>query len=292
MRLAGLLLLIVSIALVAWVFLDLRGLTLWAADQQRGFQNEMASAVMALRSGDLSAYIALLAAAGAYGFVHAVGPGHGKYLVGSVGIGSSVPLGRLVAVAVCSSLAQAIWAIVLVYGAFLFLEGAGRQVSTLAEDYLAPASYVAIASIGCLLAWRGVRTLTFGRRHRGDARSTCGCSAHGLSSSDVAALGSPRAALALIGSIAIRPCTGAIFLLVIAWQMDLKAAGAAAVLVMGLGTAALTSGVAASSIVARGATFTSAGLLGTPAHAAVPSLQILAGGSIVWFSMMLLGLTL
>ncbi|MEM9430788.1 MAG: hypothetical protein AAGA32_14995 [Pseudomonadota bacterium] len=291
MRLAGLVLLIVSVALVVWVFLDLRGLTLWAADQQRGFQNEMAAAVLALRSGDLGAYIALLAAAGAYGFVHAVGPGHGKYLVGSVGIGSSVPLGRLIAVAVCSSLAQALWAIVLVYGGFVFLEGAGKQVSILAEDYLAPVSYVAIASIGCLLAWRGVRTLASGDRHKKETGSTCGCSAHALSSSDVAALGSVRAALALIGSIAIRPCTGAIFLLVIAWQMDLKAAGAAAVLVMGLGTAALTSGVAASSIVARGAAFTSAGLLGTPAHAAVPGLQILAGGTIVWFSLLLLGLT-
>lgn len=79
-----------------------------------------------------------MGAAGAYGIVHAVGPGHGKYLVGGVGLGTSVPAVRLLAVALASSLAQALWAIVLVYGGFQLLSLSAQRMTSLAEDVLAP----------------------------------------------------------------------------------------------------------------------------------------------------------
>jgi hypothetical protein len=53
----------------------------WAATQQRAFQSEMAAAVRAIKSGAPGGWAALLLAAGAYGVVHAAGPGHGKYLI-------------------------------------------------------------------------------------------------------------------------------------------------------------------------------------------------------------------
>ena len=98
-------------------------------------------------------------------------------------------------------------------------------------------------------------------------------------------------ALALIGSIAIRPCTGAIFLLVIAWQMDIATAGAAAVIVMGLGTATLTSLVAISSIAARRIAVVSADGSALAAIA-FPTVQIFAGTLIFWISLGLLTLAL
>ena len=72
-----------------YLSVDLSSVGAWAVDQQRGFQNQMAGAIHALRAGDPGAYFALLTAAGAYGFVHALGPGHGKYLIGGVGLGTS-----------------------------------------------------------------------------------------------------------------------------------------------------------------------------------------------------------
>lgn len=278
-----------------WWASDVNAMAAWAAHYQRGFQNDMASAVRALRMGTPGAWAALLGAAGAYGFVHAVGPGHGKYLIGGVGLGSSVSLTRLLGVAAASSLAQSLWAIVLVYGGFFLIEGSARRMTALAEDYLAPASYIAIGSVGVVLAWRGVRKIVplMGHTHHTGHGGHCECCghSHGPSVQEVAALGSLRETAALILSIAMRPCTGAIFLLVIAWQMHIRLAGAAAVVVMGMGTAALTGLVAVSSIAARGAAFASADR-SRVAVLAIPAIQVLAGILITWTSAVLLSYAL
>ncbi|MEL6265081.1 MAG: hypothetical protein AAFR52_05450 [Pseudomonadota bacterium] len=267
----------------------------WALTQQRALQNEMALAVQGLRTGQPGAWAALRAATGAYGFVHALGPGHGKYLIGGVGLGSAVSAPRLVSIALVSSLAQALWAIVLVYGGFFLLEATAAQVTALAEDYLAPASYLAIAAIGVVLAARGALTLwrrarpaahVPADRHHADAQA-CGCAGHGPAPEEVARIGSLREAAALVVGIAMRPCTGALFLLVIAWQMDIAWAGAAAVVVMGLGVAAMTGLVAVSSVAARGLAHASSDRMGVMTVAG-PSLQLLAGLSVIWFGLALL----
>lgn len=288
MRIAIILCLAAGAAVALYLAVDLSRLGAWAVEQQRAFQNQMASAIRALKSGDPGAYLALLAAAGAYGFVHALGPGHGKYLVGGVGLGTSVSASRLLGIAAASSLAQALWAILLVYGGFFLIEATARQMTSVAEDILAPASYLAIAGVGVAIVWRGARALAktapSGHQH---AHGACGCHSHGPTQDEVSRIGSLREAVLLVASIAIRPCTGAIFLLVIAWQMDIKAAGAGAVVVMGLGTAALTSLVAISSIAARGIAFASSSPVGR-LHVTLPALQIFAGIMIALVSLTLL----
>ena len=263
----------------------------WATEAQRGFQNLMADAIRNLKSGDTGALLALFGAAGAYGFVHALGPGHGKYLVGGVGLGTNITPFRLVSIAVASSLTQSLWAIVLVYGGFSLISATAAQMTFLAEDVLAPVSYLAIAAVGAWLFWRGLRTLPIFSRTMSAAHKHECCHSHGPAPEDVARLTNWRETLTLIGTIAVRPCTGAIFLLVIAWQLDIALAGAFAVLVMGLGTAALTTTVALSSIAARRAAMFSA----TPSlggRAALSSVQMAAGFLIMSFSFTLLGLRL
>lgn len=267
-------------------------LAVWAVAQQRAFQNELALAVHAIRAGDALAWFALLAAAGGYGFVHAVGPGHGKYLIAGVGLGQQVSSRKLLAIAFASSMAQSLWAIVLVYGGLSVLAVSAQHLTQLAETYLAAASYLAIAAIGLVLMWRGVvillrerRTAKAHQHHSHDEHCGCG-SRHGPSAEEVAGLKSVRETVALILSIAIRPCTGAVFLLVIAWQLDIPWAGAAAVIVMGLGTASLTSLVAVSSVGARGLARISVDRMGM-ATLVMPVLQILSGVAILMFGAML-----
>jgi ABC-type nickel/cobalt efflux system permease component RcnA len=284
---------IFCLALAAvWTFYliaDFGAVAAWAVETQRDFQNRMATSILGLKTGTPGAYFALLSAAAAYGFVHALGPGHGKYLVGGVGLGTSISAFRLTGLAIASSLAQALWAIVLVYGGFFLIEASARQMTTLAEDILAPVSYIAIACVGAVLVWRGMRSLRATQSTQ-SVETDCGCHAHGPAPDQVARVTSFREAVVLVLSIAVRPCTGAVFLLVIAWQMDIHLAGALAVLVMGLGTAALTSLVALSSISARHMTFTSANAL-AGLHIALPVLQVSAGVLIALISLSLLRLT-
>lgn len=290
MRLIVVFCLILAALVAISMAVDFDAVARWAAGHQRGFQNQMAGAVRALRTGDPGALFTLLFAAASYGFVHAVGPGHGKALIGGVGLGSSVSTARLLVISLVSSLMQAFWAILLVYGGFALVEISARRMTTLAEDVLAPASYIAIASIGVILVWRGGRSLWRERQALGLQKADhdhCGCHAHGPAPNDVAKLSSLRDAFVLVASIAIRPCTGAIFLLVIAWQMDIRTAGAAAVIVMGLGTAVFTSLVAVSTVTARRMSLVPVANLLVVSQV-LPVLQILAGGLIVWGSLTML----
>ena len=288
----------ISIAILAafaiYLFLDLSRVSIWAIDAQRGFQNQMAAGMHALKAGEASAYATLLAATAAYGFVHALGPGHGKYLVSGVGLGTAISSLRLMGLAVASSVAQALWAIALVYGGFLMIETTAHQMTAFAEDFLAPASYFAIAAIGVINIWRGARTLVKTAHHthedhyhHSDADHDCCGHSHGPKVQEAASVKSFRDTIVLVLSIAIRPCTGAIFLLVITWQMDILLAGALAVLVMGLGTAMLTSIVAVSSVAARKFVLVSFNVI-NKAQFILPTLQVFTGMLILLISFVFL----
>ena len=77
MRVGLFILLGVALLVAVLASVDFGNFSLWVINQQRGFQNQMASALWSLRTGELSAYLALFAATGGYGFVLALGAGHG-----------------------------------------------------------------------------------------------------------------------------------------------------------------------------------------------------------------------
>lgn len=291
MRLIRLALILIAVGVAVWA-MQSPALTLWVADQQRAFQTHIAGAIRAIQAGQTGGWMALLGAAGAYGVVHAAGPGHGKFLLGGVGLATRVSAWRLATLAVASSLAQSLTAIVMVYGGFALLSLPARRIEAVTRDVLTPASYLAIAAVGAVLLWRGLRMDRPAQHHSHDHDhdGTCGCGhAHGPTPDQAAKITSLRDALALVASIAIRPCTGALFLLVIAWQMDLRLAGAAAALTMGLGTALVTTAVALSSVAARGAALAGrAPGLATAARA----LHIAGGALIVWMALTLLAVSL
>lgn len=233
-----------------WQLVPWRSLMIWAATEQQEYQTLMARALRRIQAGDAIAVWSLCSATAAYGFVHALRPGHGKVLIGGAAMASGVTLRRLGLLTVLSSLAQAGTAIALVGGLVYALQLRSDDLVTVTEDWLAPASYMAISAIGLILLIRGVRAVVRTQQHT--HHTACGCShSHGPSVDDMKTLGSTRDAVALIASIAMRPCTGALFVLVIAARFDAFWIGALSVVTMGLGTAAFNLLVAGSGVAAR-----------------------------------------
>lgn len=280
----------------------------WAASEQRDAQNALAAGLRAVRAGEPGAWIALMGVCAAYGFFHAAGPGHGKLVIGGYGAAARVTAWRLSWLALASSLAQAVAAILLVsIGAALL--GWGRAEMTQAADHvLAPASYGAIGLVGLWLVVRGVRRSMAVAALRGDHEhdhghghahhdhghshsydhehdhgqcDTCG-HAHGPSVAQAENVTSWRDAVAIVGSIAIRPCTGAVFLLILCFGLGIPLAGIFGALVMGLGTASVTILVAVAAVSTRRTAL--AGWSGTGALRAMALIEIGVGALVALIS--------
>jgi nickel/cobalt exporter len=277
---------------VLWLVGALDGLARGLALVQREAQNQLAGAIRALRRGDPGAVAAFWALCFGYGVLHAVGPGHGKLIIGGYGLARRVPVGRLTVLALASSLAQAAVAVALVY-AVLAVLGLGRvAVEGAAERWVTPFGHAMIAGLGLWLVWRGARGIwaaTQGRagadphaedhfHHGHDVRGHDGhhaqghhhdhahdhdhggpdhvhgphCGhAHGPSLEEVAKVRTWRDGLALVAGIALRPCSGALFVLILTWQLGVALAGVVGAFVMGLGTALITCAAAILSVWVR-----------------------------------------
>ena len=225
----------------------------WAAQRQREVQEGLAAMLRALRAGEAGALAGLMGLCFAYGFFHAAGPGHGKILIGGYGVGARVPVVRLSALALLSSLAQAGTAVVLVYAGVALFSLSREAMTGLAEDWLGPASYAAIAAVGLWLVLRGARRWRQRQMPTTAPAGTCASCGHrhGPTIEEAGEVRSLRDAVALVAAVAIRPCTGALFLLILTWRLDLVGAGIAGAFVMGLGTATVTVAVALAAVTLR-----------------------------------------
>jgi nickel/cobalt transporter (NicO) family protein len=274
-------------------------LTAWALGEQRAVQNALARGIRGVRAGDAGALVALLAVCFAYGFLHAVGPGHGKVLIGGYGVARRVRMVPLMVIAFAASMAQAAVAIGIVAALFALLGWTREAVLGVSEDMMAPVGHVLVGMVGLWLVARGARRIWQTRatpahhlatthdhahdhahhdhdHHHHDAH----CShAHGPTLDQVTALTGWRDTAALIAGIAIRPCSGALFLLILTFQMGIAAAGIAGTFAMGLGTASVTVAVALLAVWSREGLFATLGE--TRLARALPVVEMAAGAAVV-----------
>lgn len=224
-----------------------------AADGQREAQGAMARAIRALQTGQPGAMATLWGLCFAYGFFHAAGPGHGKVVIGGYGVGRKVAARRMAWLALASSLAQAVTAVALVAGGLWLLGWSRESLQGTADRQLTILSYGLIGLIGLWLLWRGGRGLMGARAHvhdhdhAGGHCETCG-HAHGPTPEQAAGADSWQSRLAIIAAIAVRPCTGALFLLILTWRFGLFGAGIIGTFAMALGAATITIAVALAAV--------------------------------------------
>lgn len=238
------------LALVA-LGLAVVGLQGWMADAALGFQRQaqdaLAGALRALRNGEPGAVAGFLTICFLHGFLHALGPGHGKGVIAAYAVAAPVAPSRLVVIAGLSSLAQAVTAILVVYAGVWLLNGAREGVEGLAAA-IEPLSFGFVALLGLMLCIRALRHFPregaghgHHHHHDHDHGPDCGCGhSHAPDPEALAKAGSAREVAALVAGVALRPCTSALFLLILTWRLGLDALGILGALVMGVGTMAVT----------------------------------------------------
>jgi nickel/cobalt exporter len=254
------------------------GLVGWLLARQSEFYREISATIRAAKS-DGSAVWTLLAISFAYGIFHAAGPGHGKAVISSYLVANQETAWRGIVLSFASALMQALVAVAIVaVGAWLLNVTAKTMCG--AEKTIEIASYALIAVFGARLVWtkggsfisalqtKRPRPALAAAAHRHDHNhhhghdhhhhdhghvhdEHCGHS-HGPMPDELAGPGGWRRGLAAILTVGIRPCSGAILVLVFALAQGLFWAGIAATLVMGLGTAITVATIAVVAVFAKG----------------------------------------
>lgn len=218
------------------------GVVAWLLQQQAEFHLALTKAIGTVGQSP-SALLTLLGLAFAYGVIHAIGPGHGKAVIAAYLVSSERAAKRGIALAFGAALVQALIALGIVSVVALILGGTGQQMDNLAH-YIGQAGFALIIAMGLHIVWRKGRALL--SQQPADCGPDCGHD-HGPAPESA----SPgQLALIAIGA-GIRPCSGAIILLVFALSKGLYLAGAASVGVMALGTAIGTSAFALLALKAK-----------------------------------------
>ncbi len=245
----------------------------WIAAQQSAFYRAMTGALGEL-SRDGTAGWWLVGLAFLYGVFHAAGPGHGKAVISAYVLADRQSAVRAVALSFGAAMVQATVAVVLVLGAIGLLGMTSIAVGATAR-WVEIASYCALVGFGLVLTWRKIlrpalaalATRLAGRarptalsaaatagHHHGhvhDPGGACSGHAHAVTPATLPAAGGLKGAVALMVSVGLRPCSGAIIVLVFAYAQGLLAWGLAATYAMGLGVALTVAAIATLAVLAR-----------------------------------------
>jgi ABC-type nickel/cobalt efflux system permease component RcnA len=257
------------------------GIIGWILAKQSEFYREMSATIRAAKS-DGSAVWTLLGISFAYGIFHAAGPGHGKAVISSYLVANEETARRGIVLSFASALLQALVAVAIV-AVFAWLLSSTAKTMCSAEKAIEIVSYGLIAAFGARLVWtKGggfMRALQarpgmamaaahhhdHGHDHDHDHHHDhdhshdhghvhdehCGHS-HGPTPDQLAGPGGWRRGLGTIFAVGMRPCSGAILVLVFSLAQGLFWAGIAATFVMGLGTAITVATIAVVAVSAKG----------------------------------------
>ncbi len=233
---------------------------------QAAFNRDLTAALKALKEG--GAFWWLGGISFLYGIVHAAGPGHGKVVISSYLVANESRLRRGVAIAFIAAFAQAVVAIGIIGLLAVVLNMTSMAISGTAKAFEL-GSFALVAALGVYLLMRKGRAAwalfgaaahvhRHGHHHGGRAGSASGemsppasapCHhSHALPADTRPGLSGAAAAVLSVG---IRPCSGALVVLVFALAQGVFWAGIASTFLMALGTAITVAALAALAVGAK-----------------------------------------
>lgn len=239
----------------------------WLLAQQQKANRQIVDAVKDLKSeGNMAAALALIVVSFIYGVLHAAGPGHGKAVISSYVLANERTVRRGIALSFLAAFFQAISAITIIAVFVLLLKSTSVQIKG-AEQWITTVSWGLIAALGAWLlyrqakliwlAWRDTKSepevaCSHHKNHGSHLESGACCGhAHMPAAGDLEHDFSWRKGLMIAASVGVRPCTGALLVLIFALTNGLLWAGVAATFAMALGTAITVSVLAAAAVGSR-----------------------------------------
>jgi nickel/cobalt exporter len=267
---------------------EVGGFTGWVLAQQASFYRMLSGAIRASKA-DGSAAWTLLGISFAYGVFHAAGPGHGKAVISSYLVANDETWKRGIALSFASAILQAVTAVVIVAVAAVLLNATSKAMGTTVR-VVEMVGYALIILIGLRLLWvkgraflKALRPQAAQAHHdhahdhshdhahahghsrdhdhhhhdhdhddEGHASGHAWGHAHAPEPSELTGQHWLRRGLAAIVAVGLRPCSGAIIVLVFALAQGIFWIGVASTFVMGIGTAITVSAIATLAVGARG----------------------------------------
>ncbi len=268
----------------------------WINVKQREFVTRMRTSMQSLsKEKQWAAGWTLILLSFGYGIFHAAGPGHGKAVVSAWLLANEQQLRRGVLIAFMAAIVQAMTAIVLVSAVLLFVAKVGSVAKSM-TSWLEAASYGLISLLGIYLIWQAVSAVlasrapvsieSHGHGHHGhdhahhhhghdDAHhhhdhdhdhhghshgAECGCGhAHMPDAKSLDGDWSLWKAGSIAFAVGIRPCSGAVLVLLAANAIGIYWAGIVSTIVMAIGTAITVSVIAIAAVSSRKLAFAMAG---------------------------------
>ena len=268
---------------------EVGGFAGWILAKQAEFYRMLSGLIRAAKADGSAAYT-LLGVSFLYGVFHAAGPGHGKAVISSYLVANNETWWRGIVLSFASAMLQAFTSIAIV-GIAAALLGATAKAMGNTIRVIEIVSYALIVLIGLRLLWvkggaflrllRGDKPAHHAhdqKHHHRDHAHDHGHDHHHHHShehahrhhhdheDDASAWGHAHApepqeltgrhwlrrGLAAIVAVGLRPCSGAIIVLVFALAQGLFLIGVASTFVMGLGTAITVAAIATLAVGARG----------------------------------------
>ena len=248
---ASLLVLALLAVAVYWVYpLLLHNVILW----QKAFNLQLSSSLNQLNQQHQEAGITLIFISFFYGIFHAIGPGHGKFILTSYLALEQSKLRQAVKISLASSIVQGIVAILLV-SIIIVAFTLSRTYFNLTLKWVERGSFMLMILLGVYWiyqAWQGIRPPKLQIRKISPMQMSqektplvshhihhehCGCGHQHLPSSvQMNQSTGWKSQLFLILSIGSRPCSGAILVLFLSYTLNIYLWGILATLMMALGT--------------------------------------------------------
>lgn len=276
----------------AWFGGPLGSAFVWIADRQAEFYRALTGAFGRIGEDGRAAWL-LIGLSFLYGIFHAAGPGHGKAVISSYLFATGETMRRGIAISFAAAFLQAVTAVVVVTLAALVFRAAAQSMAQTTE-WVTVASYALIVALGAWLLW----AKTFGGYDHAHAHANAGDHASGTGHDHgdeghhhhfVAPGTHGAAALSAIAAVGLRPCSGALIVLVFALSQGLFATGIAATFVMAVGTGLTVAILAILAVSARGLAVRLAGPESPTALRIVRGVEIAAAAFVLAVGLMLLG---